>query len=117
MPSPTLIGHGLSEALQYQRRTPESTVLYRVLQHHLESFLASAREQGRFVERELRAFLACGILAHGFLRVRCQECGRERLVAYSCKKPRFSSRRACFVMKSVRIAARMTLNTSDICRS
>ena len=35
--------------------------------------------------RELRAFLACGILTHGFLRVRCQECSRERLVAFSCK--------------------------------
>jgi hypothetical protein len=43
-----------------------------------------ARLVPRFVERELRAYLACGILAHGFLRVRCEECGCERLVAYSC---------------------------------
>ena len=39
----------------------------------------------RFVERELRAFLDCGILARGFLRVRCKDCGAERLVAFSCK--------------------------------
>jgi hypothetical protein len=36
-------------------------VLYRVVQHNLETLLTSAREQGRavprFVERELRAFL------------------------------------------------------------
>ena len=39
----------------------------------------------RFVERELRAYLGCGILAHGFVRVRCDACGCERLVAFSCK--------------------------------
>jgi hypothetical protein len=39
----------------------------------------------RFVERELREFLDCGILAHGFLRVHCDACGKDRLVAYSCK--------------------------------
>jgi hypothetical protein len=39
----------------------------------------------RFVERELRAYLACGVLAHGFLRVHCDECSHDRLVAFSCK--------------------------------
>ena len=29
--------------------------------------------------------LACGILAHGFARVRCTSCGEELLVAFSCK--------------------------------
>ena len=85
MASDTPVGHGPPDAPEYQRRKPEETVLYRVVQENLETFLASAREQGRvvprFVERELRAFLTCGILAHGFLRVRCQECRRERLVA------------------------------------
>ena len=55
----------------------------------LETFLASTyrreRPVPRFVERELRAFLDCGILAHGFLRVHCDACGRDRLVAFSCK--------------------------------
>ena len=89
MPSDTLVGHGLPDRCEYQRRTPETSVLYRVVQHNLEPFLAFARDQGRvvprFVERELRAFLDCGLLCRGFLRVRCQDCGRERLVAYSCK--------------------------------
>ena len=39
----------------------------------------------RFVERELRAFLRCGILAHGFVRVHCDGCGLDRVVAFSCK--------------------------------
>jgi hypothetical protein len=39
----------------------------------------------RFVEREIRAYLDCGVLANGFLRVHCDDCGCDRLVAFSCK--------------------------------
>jgi hypothetical protein len=38
-----------------------------------------------FVERELRAYLKCGILAHGFVRIHCDACGFDRVVAFSCK--------------------------------
>ena len=34
---------------------------------------------------ELRGFLRCGILAHGFVRVHCDGCGLDRVVAFSCK--------------------------------
>jgi hypothetical protein len=27
----------------------------------------------------------CGVLAHGFLRLHCDACGRDRLLAFSCK--------------------------------
>jgi hypothetical protein len=37
-----------------------------------------------FVRDEFEAFLECGILAHGFLRVRCADCAHEKLVALSC---------------------------------
>jgi hypothetical protein len=37
------------------------------------------------VERELRAYFECGILACGFARARCGECGHDFLVAFSCK--------------------------------
>ena len=58
---------------------------------HLETWLAQAREADpnsnpipRFVERDLRKYLDCGILAHGFARARCGGCGHEFLIAYSC---------------------------------
>ena len=77
---------------QYRRREPEKTLLHEVVRDRLESFLAAARERsatGRglpaFVERDFRAYLDCGILARGFARVRCPDCGFERLVAFSCK--------------------------------
>jgi hypothetical protein len=61
----------MPDALEYQQREPETSVLYRAVQQNLETFLACAREQGRvvprFVERELRAYLTCGILAHGYV--------------------------------------------------
>ena len=73
----------------YTPRCPEDTVLYGVVAGSLESFLAQAervdRSVPRFVEREFRAFLDCGILAHGFLRVHCDACGHDRLVPFSCK--------------------------------
>jgi len=55
---------------------------------HLETFLAHAEERGgvpRFVEREMRRFLACGVAAHGFVRVHGSLCGHDRLVPFSCK--------------------------------
>jgi hypothetical protein len=74
---------------EYRPRRPEETVLFGIVAGHLETFIADAgrrdRVVPRFVERELRTFLDCGILAHGFLRVHCDVCGRDRLVPFSCK--------------------------------
>jgi len=73
------------------RRHPERGVLHQVLREHLETFLAEARQRGNgaglphFVERELRTFLGCGVMASGFARCRCMGCAREILVAFSCK--------------------------------
>jgi len=89
--SPASSGHAADRSGSdgYTRRRPEESVLYGVVQRELETFLAHARERERpaprFVERELRGFLACGILAHGFVRVRCDACGLDRVVAFSCK--------------------------------
>ncbi|MBW1886568.1 MAG: transposase zinc-binding domain-containing protein [Deltaproteobacteria bacterium] len=75
--------------IEYERHEPEKTLLHEVVREQLEPFLARARRDGapvaRFVERELRAYLDCGILAHGFLRLHCDTCGRDRLLAFSCK--------------------------------
>jgi hypothetical protein len=77
----------------YARRRPEETVLYRVVQENWESFRRQFEEAGeslpRHVIREFESFLRCGILAHGFLRIRCERCRQERLVALSCKRRGF----------------------------
>src|SRR5262249_24558957 len=76
-----------------RRGEPQRTVLHSVIRHHLESFLAEARERSddggglpRFVEDEFRRYLACGVQANGFGRVRCGGCGYHFLVAFSCKR-------------------------------
>ncbi len=35
-----------------------------------------------WVERDFRAYLRCGILAHGFARARCSSCGYDFLTAF-----------------------------------
>ena len=75
----------------YGRRRPEETVLYQLVAEHVETFFAQVEaETGaglpEFVKAEFDAFLECGILTHGFLRVRCDQCHHEKLVAFSCKR-------------------------------
>jgi Putative transposase/Transposase zinc-binding domain len=80
--------------VHYERRRPEETILYRLVQEHIESFLAQVEAEGgaalpEFVKAEFDAFLECGVLAHGFLRLRCAECAHEKLLAFSCKRRGF----------------------------
>jgi hypothetical protein len=75
----------------YEPRHAETSVLHVVIREHLDDFLRAAADRAdgaglpEFIVREFRVFLACGILAHGFARVRCERCAMERLVPFSCK--------------------------------
>src|SRR5439155_21454037 len=73
----------------YVPRSPTTGVLYGVVRTHLVAFLEAVerRTDGLppFVITEFRKFLRCGVLAHGFARVRCGDCAFERLVPFSCK--------------------------------
>ena len=42
-----------------------------------------------FVIEECEAYLKCGRLEYGFLRVKCDACRHEKLVAFSCKRRGF----------------------------
>jgi hypothetical protein len=61
---------------EYRRRRPEGTVLYEAVRDNLATLLSEAREVGRglprYVERDFARYLECGVLAHGFARVRCE---------------------------------------------
>src|SRR5437016_14607337 len=79
----------------YAPRDPSRTVLYTVIADHLETFLASldadpdAPGLPSSVQREFDAYLQCGILAHGFLRLGCDTCPKEVLLPFSCKRRGF----------------------------
>jgi len=72
--------------VHYERRRPEHTTLYQLVREHVETFFAQIEnETGSglpdFVKDEFDAFLEYGVLAHGFLRLRCTDCAHEKLVA------------------------------------
>jgi hypothetical protein len=75
----------------YRRRRPERTVLYRTVQTHLATWLELSCDSRQgvsgpaHVEREFRRYLERGILAHGFARARCSDCGHDFLIAWPCK--------------------------------
>jgi hypothetical protein len=37
----------------------------------------------KFVKKELEGYLECGLLCHGFARLKCGSCDETRLVAFS----------------------------------
>lgn len=88
---------------RYQRREPERSLLHRIVRENLATFLREAAERypsgdlPTFIAAEFDRYLRCGILRHGFARVRCPTCRDELLVAFSCKNrgvcPSCSARR------------------------
>ena len=77
----------------YRRHEPENTVLHQIVREHLNTFLELAdarsgegRGLPRYVKNAFRSFLECGILAYGFARLRCPDCGYDTVVAFSCKE-------------------------------
>ncbi|MBY3801829.1 transposase zinc-binding domain-containing protein, partial [Pseudomonas aeruginosa] len=78
---------------RYARHAPERTLLYAWVEAHYPDFIARIEAEGRslpgYVREAFDAYLRCGVLEHGFLRVVCEHCRAERLVAFSCKKRGF----------------------------
>jgi hypothetical protein len=72
----------------HERHQPEQTLLYQLIKAHYPALVDQLAQQGKalpeHVHREFEAYLKCGRLEHGFLRVRCDKCHFERLVAFSC---------------------------------
>lgn len=80
----------------YQARHPEQSLFYRTIAGHFETWLSLAscgqfdgqgdmHTPASYVETAFRNYLECGIFAYGFARARCDACGHDFLVAFSCK--------------------------------
>ncbi len=77
----------------YAQHRPEATLLYGLVEQNYPDFRELRAREGRslpdYVQEEFDAYLKCGRLEEGFLRVRCGSCHAEKLVALSCKKRGF----------------------------
>ena len=77
---------------QYARHCPERTLLYQLIDEYYPAFEAQWAAEGRalpgYVRQEFDEYLKCGCLEHGFLRVQCETCHAEHLVAFSCTNSR-----------------------------
>jgi hypothetical protein len=69
--------------------------LYEVVRDNIETLYGAVSDGAlavripKHARKELEAYLACGLLCHGFARFRCPDCGESRLVAFSCKSRGF----------------------------
>ena len=89
--------HGLGAGRGTRRLSPGESApawhVHRNVSDHFRAFHAVYEDRfaatfgdWRPVIREVgHKFLACGVLAHGFARVRCGACTHEYLLAFSCK--------------------------------
>lgn len=95
------------EVFAYVCHKPEQTLLYQLIERHWPEFQSHLGQSGRYlprhVTREFDKYLECGRLEHGFLRVRCENCHQEHLVAFSCKRRGFCP--SCGARRMVETAA------------
>lgn len=74
----------------YKPRRPQASPLFRLVSDHLQRLQTVyddrfAREYGPWrpvVTQVADKFLACGVLDHGFARIRCDACMHEYLVSW-----------------------------------
>ncbi len=81
----------------YRPRNSQASGYFRCVQDHFEQL--QIHWQDRYASRYgfwrgyvtdvIYRYLECGDLHFGFARVKCQQCGHEYLLAYSCKRRHF----------------------------
>jgi len=83
----------MSRTDPYRPRHPERTPFYQCLEDYWDEFQESCpyfyeAEYGPWhpvLEKTVDRFLECGLLRHGFARLKCEGCPHQALLAFSCK--------------------------------
>ncbi len=81
----------------YHPRKPQESQYYQCIEDNFENLEQAyddefAKKYGFFrpyIKQVIYRYLDCGILHNGFARVKCEECGHEFLLAFSCKRRHF----------------------------
>src|SRR3989304_4780448 len=104
----------LDELKLFRPRRPERSPFYAVLHQFFDLFprVYEQRFERTFgplrgiVPKTVERFFGCGLPEGGFARVRCDACGNEYLVAFSCKQrgfcPSCCAKRAALWVEFVR---------------
>lgn len=77
----------------YNSRNPQDSPFYQCIADYYEEFEmvydeCYERKYGFWrpvIQEAIQKFLECGDIAHGFARVRCDNCGHSYLLSFSCK--------------------------------
>ena len=77
----------------YKPRRPQASPRFRLVSDHRhrlqtvydDRFVRENAPQRPVVTQVAGKFLGCGVLDHGFARIRCDACTHEYLLAFSCK--------------------------------
>jgi hypothetical protein len=86
-----------ANARLYRQRQPLETIFHQVISEHFPKFIDklekgdenSVAKLPDHVEAEFDAYLKCGLLEHGFVKMSCEDCKATLLVPLSCKKRGF----------------------------
>jgi hypothetical protein len=81
----------------YRQRNPQHSPYYQCVEDHFETFEQVYEDRFErqygfyrpYVGQVMLRYLDCGDLKNGFSRVRCEECGHEYLLSFSCKRRHF----------------------------
>ena len=61
----------------YQRRQPQNTIIYKLVNEHYPRFAAEHPNFPPYVYKAFEAFLECGDLTKGFMRTKCSQCSEK----------------------------------------
>ena len=69
----------------YRPRNPRASPLWQCAWRHASELRAAGRLKRAVEGQVIERFLECGDPHHGFARIRCDTCGHDYLLAFSCK--------------------------------
>ena len=74
----------------YRPRRPEKTVLYEVTKRHYATWYKNYEHTNHHVPHHIsnafQKYFGCGILAKGFACAHCEDCSKDLIIPFSCKR-------------------------------
>jgi hypothetical protein len=93
----------------YKPRRPEKTVLFEIIKKRCNTWHKNSEKNvPKYIDKEFKKYLGCGILAKGFACAHCANCDKDFFIAFSCKGRGLC--RSCNTRAMVETAAHLAEN-------